>query len=93
MEQQYLELYLFRNELIAFKPKLSPFTSAPCDHHFYQRLKTGFPNSRQTRKVFTVFNIPLRFNLTLKQIIFFSPKTTEQKIFCTFSLVLQEIFV
>ena len=81
MEQQYLELYLFRNELIAFKPKLCPFTSAPCDHHFYQRLKTGFPNSRQTRKVFTVFNILLRFNLTLKQIIFFSKKQQNKKSF------------
>ena len=86
MEQQYLELYLFRNELIAFKPKLCPFTSAPCDHHFYQCLKTGFPNSRQTRKVFTVFNIPLRLNLTLKQIIFFSlQKQQNKKSFAHFS--------
>ena len=79
MEQQYLELYLFRNELIAFKPKLCPFTSAPCDHHFYQRLTTGFTNSRQTSKVFYCFQHSFAFQPHTQTNYFFSLQKQQNK--------------
>ena len=81
----YLESHIFRNELLAFTPKLYPFTSAPCDHHFKPVPSTpGYPV-----KCSTVFIIPLHFNLLHKRIFFLRKVKKALK----FIVILWEVFL
>ena len=70
MENQYLALYLFHNELITFlKTMKCTFTSDLYGYHFHlsssirtsPNSKTGFDNSKQTSKVFYCFQQSLVF--------------------------------